>query len=56
MDVTTKDGVVLLEGTVPTQAARERAIAIAQETTGVTQVVDRLQVQAKSDVRRAPRK
>ena len=54
--VTAKDGVVLLEGTVPTQAARERAIAIAQEATGVTQVVDRLQVQAKSDVRRTPRK
>ena len=56
MDVTTKDGVVLLEGTVPTQAARDRAIAIAQETTGVIQVVDRLQVQAKSDVKRTPRR
>lgn len=44
MDVTTKDGVVMLEGTVSTQAAKDRAIALARETEGVVQVVDRLQV------------
>ena len=51
MTVTSKDGVVLLEGTVPTQAAKDRAIAIARETSGVLQVVDRLQVQSKNDVK-----
>jgi osmotically-inducible protein OsmY len=44
MDVTTKDGVVMLEGTVATQAAKDRAIELARETEGVIQVVDRLQV------------
>ena len=45
MDVTTKDGVVLLDGSVPTQAARDRALLLARETDGVVQVVDRLKVQ-----------
>jgi osmotically-inducible protein OsmY len=44
--VSVKDGVVMLEGTVPTAAARKQALAIAQNTEGVVQVVDRLQVKA----------
>ncbi len=56
MTVTTKDGVVLLEGIVPTQAAKDRAIAIARDTAGVVQVVDRLQVQPKNDVKAPARR
>lgn len=52
IDVTSKDGVVLLQGTVPTAAAKTQAIAIAQDTEGVAQVVDRLKVSAA----RAPAK
>jgi osmotically-inducible protein OsmY len=42
--VTAKDGVVLLEGTAPTAAARQRAISIARGTEGVVQVIDRIAV------------
>ena len=42
--VTAKDGVVLLDGVAPTAAARQRAIAIARETSGVIQVIDRITV------------
>jgi hyperosmotically inducible protein len=42
--VTAKDGVVLLDGVVPTIAARQRAISIARGTDGVLQVVDRITV------------
>jgi hyperosmotically inducible periplasmic protein len=52
MDVTTKDGVVLLDGTVPTQASKERALTLARETDGVVQVVDRLKVQAPTTRRK----
>jgi hyperosmotically inducible periplasmic protein len=48
MEVTTKDGVVLLDGTVPTQAAKDRALALARDTEGVVQVVDRLKVQSRT--------
>ena len=44
IDVTAKDGVVLLEGTVPTAAARQRALTLVRETKGVVQVVDRMTV------------
>jgi hyperosmotically inducible protein len=44
VNVSAKDGVVLLEGTVPTEEARKAAIAVAQNTNGVLQVVDRLTV------------
>jgi osmotically-inducible protein OsmY len=47
IDVTAKDGVVLLQGTVPSEAARAKALAIARETDGVVQVVDRLRVARK---------
>jgi osmotically-inducible protein OsmY len=42
--VTAKDGIVLLDGTAPTAAARQRAISIARGTAGVVQVIDRITV------------
>ncbi|MGE0447916.1 MAG: BON domain-containing protein [Vicinamibacterales bacterium] len=45
LDVSTTDGVVLLEGVLPSPAARDRALAIARETEGVVQVVDRVRVE-----------
>jgi osmotically-inducible protein OsmY len=47
IDVTSKDGVVLLQGTVPNEAARKQALSIARDTEGVVQVVDRLKVAAR---------
>jgi osmotically-inducible protein OsmY len=44
LDVTAKGGVVQLQGTVPTSAAKQRALALARNTDGVTQVVDRIEV------------
>ena len=44
IDVTAKNGVVLLQGTVPSAAAKQRALTVARGTDGVTQVVDRLRV------------
>ena len=48
IDVSSQNGVVTLQGTIADEAARKQAIAIAQNTTGVTQVVDRLRIQAVS--------
>ena len=42
IDVTTVDHVVTLKGTVGSVAEHDRAVALAKETTGVTQVVDKL--------------
>lgn len=42
--VTAKDGVLLLDGTAPTAAAKQRALSIARGTDGVVQVVDRIRV------------
>jgi osmotically-inducible protein OsmY len=42
IDVDLSDGVVTLTGTVRTEAERARAVSLAQETAGVTKVVDRL--------------
>ena len=42
--VTAKSGVVLLEGTAPTSAAKERALTLVRGADGVTQVIDRIQV------------
>jgi hyperosmotically inducible protein len=42
--VTAKDGVVLLEGTAPSMAVKQRIIALARQTKGVLQVVDRIKV------------
>jgi hyperosmotically inducible protein len=44
IDVTAKNGVVLLQGTVASTAAKQRALTVARGTEGVTQVVDRLRV------------
>jgi osmotically-inducible protein OsmY len=44
IEVSSKDGVVLLDGTVPNEAARKKALSIARSTDGVVQVVDRLKV------------
>ena len=42
--VTAKDGVVLLDGTAPTAAAKQRALSLARGTDGVLQVIDRIRV------------
>ncbi len=42
IDVTTVDHVVTLKGTVGSVAEHDRAVALAKETAGVTQVVDKL--------------
>ena len=44
IDVTTSGQVVTLSGTVASEAERTRALQLARETAGVTQVVDRLTV------------
>ena len=44
IDVTTSGQVVTLSGTVSSEAERTRAVQLAKETAGVSQVVDRLSV------------
>jgi len=44
IDVTTAGHVVTLSGTVASQAERTRALQLARETAGVTEVVDRLTI------------
>ena len=44
IDVTTRDHVVTLSGTVRSVAEHDRALQLAKETAGVTQVVDRMKV------------
>jgi hyperosmotically inducible protein len=44
IDVTTNGTTVTVSGNVGTPAERERAVALARETAGVTQVIDRLQI------------
>jgi hyperosmotically inducible protein len=44
IDVTTKAGVVTLAGTVPSEAGRARAIAVAKGTDGVKSVTDSLRI------------
>jgi hyperosmotically inducible protein len=44
VEVTAKDGVVLLQGNISNEAARKQALTIARNTPGVVQVVDRLKV------------
>jgi osmotically-inducible protein OsmY len=44
MNVTTQDRDVTLEGTVPSESIRERALSIAQDTDGVAKVHDKLDV------------
>lgn len=47
VDVDTSGSVVTLTGVVGSAAARERAVGLARDTEGVTQVVDRLQVRQR---------
>ena len=42
--VTAKDGVLLLDGIVPTAAAKQRVLSVARGTEGVVQVIDRIRV------------
>lgn len=44
VDVTVQEGVAQLQGTVPSTAARQKAVDLARNTDGVTQVVDRLRI------------
>jgi osmotically-inducible protein OsmY len=47
IDVSTDGSTVTLGGTVGSTAEHDRAVALARETDGVTQVVDRLKVQLR---------
>ncbi len=44
------DGVITLDGTVATAKAKARAVALTQETVGVTKVVDRLAVRPATTI------
>jgi len=44
IDVTTSGSTVTLTGTINSVAERERAVALARETDGITAVVDRLEL------------
>jgi hyperosmotically inducible protein len=44
IDVDVKNGVVTLQGTVPSEAGRARAIAEARKTDGVKNVIDQLRI------------
>jgi hyperosmotically inducible protein len=44
IDVTVQEGVAQLQGTVPSTAVRQKAVDLARNTEGVTQVVDRLRI------------
>jgi osmotically-inducible protein OsmY len=48
IDVTTENGVVVLRGTVGSEAERRQAIALARNTDGVRDVTDQLQVDIKA--------
>ena len=43
-DTSARDGVVLLQGTVATQAIKQKAISLARQGEGVVQVIDRITV------------
>jgi hyperosmotically inducible periplasmic protein len=47
INVSTRENVVTLTGTVPSQTEKHRAIELARETEGVRSVVDRLRVEPK---------
>jgi osmotically-inducible protein OsmY len=44
IDVDAKNGVITLQGTVPSEAARARALAVAKANDGVKNVVDQLKI------------
>jgi hyperosmotically inducible protein len=47
LEVSARDGVVMLQGTVPNQAAKQRALTMARQTEGAVQVVDRITVKGR---------
>jgi hyperosmotically inducible periplasmic protein len=47
IDVTAKDGVLLLDGAVPTAAVKQRVLSLARGTDGVLQVIDRISVRRR---------
>jgi len=47
IELSARDGVVLVEGTVPTTAAKQQALSVVRGTEGVVQVVDRITVAAR---------
>jgi osmotically-inducible protein OsmY len=49
IDVDAKDGVVTLQGTVPSEAARARALEVAKKNDGVKRVVDQLRIAPARD-------
>ena len=55
IDVDTKKGVVMLNGTVASEAGRARAVAIAKATDGVNSVTDNLRIAAGTDMTTAAR-
>ncbi len=55
IDVDTNKGVVMLNGTVASEAGRAKAIAIAKATDGVKSVMDHLRVAAPADTTAATR-
>jgi hyperosmotically inducible protein len=55
IDVDTNNGVVMLNGTVASEAGRAKAIAIAKATDGVKNVMDHLRVAAPADSTAATR-
>jgi hyperosmotically inducible periplasmic protein len=46
IDVTVQNGVAQLQGTVASAAARQRALDVARQSDGVTQVIDRLELKS----------
>jgi hyperosmotically inducible protein len=47
IEISARDGVVLLQGSVANQTAKQRALSLVRETEGVTQVVDRLTIKRR---------
>ena len=51
---TSQDGVITLDGTVATSRAKSHAAQLAQDTVGVTKVIDRLAVRPAATTTTAP--
>jgi hyperosmotically inducible protein len=49
IDVDTRNGVVTLTGTIPTESGRARAVAIVKATEGVKNVTDKLRIAKDTD-------
>lgn len=48
IDVTTREGVVTLSGNVENAEAKQQAVRLAQDTEGVTEVIDELRVEVEA--------